>query len=308
MCGIMGYVRTRKAIAPRRQVLDALMAGIESRGAHASGVAAMNDKSIVWAKQPIPSRQFIKGEWWEKALKLNPQLLVGHARFATHGSAKDNANNHPHISEDNRWMIVHNGIILEDPKGIKCKGLCDSEIILRMLERDGIDDTVNAMQSWATSWYSVLAIDTKEKILYAWRDSRTPLVIADLSKEIGGMIFCSTRGILEEAIEKAGIKKNTVKVYSFRPAMIYSFPLGCDAGLINLDLPLAENDWLGDWKRKTKTEARKDRKRMKGLVNSRDIGNWLKDLNESEMVALNKPSWIDYYKDGNYPGTKREGV
>lgn len=66
------------------------------------------------------------------------RLLVGHLRWATHGSPSDNLNNHPH-PVDGGWL-VHNGVVHNATELARERRLwpiseCDSETIGLLVER-----------------------------------------------------------------------------------------------------------------------------------------------------------------------------
>jgi glucosamine 6-phosphate synthetase-like amidotransferase/phosphosugar isomerase protein len=66
------------------------------------------------------------------------QIVVGHCRWATHGSPSDNRNNHPHVA--GRGLIVHNGVItnyldLIRRFDLQPKTECDSEVIGLLMAR-----------------------------------------------------------------------------------------------------------------------------------------------------------------------------
>lgn len=72
------------------------------------------------------------------AMAQDAVMLIGHCRFATHGSPDNNLNNHPHPS-DGGW-IVHNGMIHDHEAIAERNGLhtvtdCDSEVLGLLVER-----------------------------------------------------------------------------------------------------------------------------------------------------------------------------
>ena len=104
MCGVVGYTG-------RKQALPVLLRGLytlEYRGYDSAGV-------VVEAPDGL---HVVKTQGRMKTLDEKIQGLgglpgvcgVGHTRWATHGAPSD-VNAHPHVSQDGRFAVVHNGII-----------------------------------------------------------------------------------------------------------------------------------------------------------------------------------------------------
>lgn len=72
------------------------------------------------------------------AMARRARILIGHLRYATHGSPEDNINNHPHAC-DGGWM-VHNGIVSNYDTLCREHSLwpvssCDSEALALLIEK-----------------------------------------------------------------------------------------------------------------------------------------------------------------------------
>lgn len=134
MCGIIGYVGTEEA---KPLILDGLKK-LEYRGYDSAGIAVGNTSGLHMIKTIGKVDNLI-----EKA-NADDELFgtygIGHTRWATHGTPSD-VNAHPHMSYDNKFAIVHNGIIenftvLRDElkkKGIEFLSDTDTEVIVQLL-------------------------------------------------------------------------------------------------------------------------------------------------------------------------------
>lgn len=103
MCGIVGYIGTKKA-SPI--LIDGLLK-LEYRGYDSAGISTiengyisnMKDKGRVKNLYEIPGIDDLTGT-----------IGIAHTRWATHGKpAKENS--HPHMDNSNLFSVVHNGII-----------------------------------------------------------------------------------------------------------------------------------------------------------------------------------------------------
>ena len=131
MCGIIGYIGNRNAC---NVLLDCLKR-LEYRGYDSAGIGVI-DKKINIIKEV--------GEISNLAIKITyikGSVGIGHTRWATHG-AVNHKNAHPHISNNKKISIVHNGIIenfknLKEnlkSKGYKFNTDTDSEVIAYLIE------------------------------------------------------------------------------------------------------------------------------------------------------------------------------
>ena len=135
MCGIVGFTGARSA-APL--LLEGLKR-LEYRGYDSAGIAVMGDQGIRVEK--VSGKVAKLCEKTADGAAVPGSTGIGHTRWATHGAPTD-TNAHPHLSNDGRWAVVHNGIIenyasLRDElteKGYSFLSETDTEVIVHLLE------------------------------------------------------------------------------------------------------------------------------------------------------------------------------
>ena len=131
MCGIVGYIGTRKA----QDVLVNSLKRLEYRGYDSAGIATLDDEN-----NPHLARSVGKIVELEHVLEPKPHtghLGIGHTRWATHGGVTVN-NAHPHNAGN--VFLVHNGII-ENYKELKAelkdydfKSDTDTEVLAALID------------------------------------------------------------------------------------------------------------------------------------------------------------------------------
>ncbi len=181
MCGIVAYVGERSAA---EVVVDGLRR-LEYRGYDSSGVVvspgAGADLRVV--------KRAGKLKALEGALvghQLDGHLALGHTRWATHGRPSD-ANAHPHLSEDGRLAVIHNGIIENylplrealTASGHVFESETDSEVLVHLIEHDFEGDLAAAMRSalrQVRGAYALVAMHSDRDEVVAAR-ATSPLVI-----------------------------------------------------------------------------------------------------------------------------------
>ena len=103
MCGIVGYVGTRKAATI---ILEGLKR-LEYRGYDSAGLAIAQEGRIDLVKTVGRVEQLSKAA---SKVRLPGTVGLGHTRWATHGGVTE-ANAHPHMSSDGKFALIHNGVI-----------------------------------------------------------------------------------------------------------------------------------------------------------------------------------------------------
>lgn len=136
MCGIVGYTGVQSA-API--LLDGLKK-LEYRGYDSAGVAVM-DQNVI-AVHKVRGRIAALCEKIQDGAAVPGFTGIGHTRWATHGAPTEE-NAHPHLSNDGRFAVVHNGIIenylpLREElirEGYHFQSETDTEVIVHLMER-----------------------------------------------------------------------------------------------------------------------------------------------------------------------------
>lgn len=110
MCGIVGYVG-RSNNGGSHSALDVVLEGLrrlEYRGYDSAGVAVVSKGAIESRKKSGKLSNLIA----ELEARPLPETVtgIGHTRWATHGGPTDR-NAHPHLADDGRLAVIHNGII-----------------------------------------------------------------------------------------------------------------------------------------------------------------------------------------------------
>ena len=136
MCGIVGYIGTEEA-API--LLDGL-AHLEYRGYDSAGVAVISAQGKLQVEKAV-GRLKVLSEQIHGGADLEGCIGLGHTRWATHG-APNIINSHPHVSENGKFAVIHNGIIENYVEikefligqGIRFKSETDTEVVAQLLE------------------------------------------------------------------------------------------------------------------------------------------------------------------------------
>ena len=184
MCGIVGYTGAQSALTP---VIEGLRR-LEYRGYDSAGVALSTSQS----------EKLFVAKKAGKLANLEAELShshddahagIGHTRWATHGGPTD-INAHPHLSNDGKLAVIHNGIIenyrelrtILEKRGYTFTSETDTESVAHLLS-DAMktqSDLAHAMRSVCQQLkgsFTLLAIhsDQPDRIVGARRNS--PLVV-----------------------------------------------------------------------------------------------------------------------------------
>ncbi|MCJ7934874.1 MAG: glutamine--fructose-6-phosphate transaminase (isomerizing) [Chryseobacterium sp.] len=135
MCGIVGYTGFQDAY-------DIVINGLrrlEYRGYDSAGIVLENaDKKFEVEKTKGKVDDLVN---ISEKLKGKAKIGMGHTRWATHGVPSDR-NSHPHLSNNGKIAIVHNGIIenydtiktMLTEKGFTFKSETDTEVLVNLIQ------------------------------------------------------------------------------------------------------------------------------------------------------------------------------
>ena len=183
MCGIVGYIGNREAYP----IVIKGLRRLEYRGYDSTGVAIIQD-----GKLQVHKKKGKVAELEEAVLgkNLHSHIAIGHTRWATHGEPSDR-NAHPHLSNNGRLAMLHNGIIENYAaikkellsKGYTFKSDTDTEVLLNFIQdiqdnnKSSLEEALRIALKRIVGAYCILLIDQDdpETILAARKGS--PLVI-----------------------------------------------------------------------------------------------------------------------------------
>jgi glucosamine--fructose-6-phosphate aminotransferase (isomerizing) len=183
MCGIVGYIGKAEAYP----IVIKGLRRLEYRGYDSTGVAIIQD-----GKLQVHKKKGKVAELEEAVLgkNMHSHIAIGHTRWATHGEPSDR-NAHPHLSNNGRLAMLHNGIIENYApikkelisKGYSFKSDTDTEVLLNFIQdiqdnnKCDLEEALRIALKRIVGAYCILLIDQDdpETIIAARKGS--PLVI-----------------------------------------------------------------------------------------------------------------------------------
>lgn len=184
MCGIVGYIGYRDAYP----ILIKGLHRLEYRGYDSAGVALLagdHKMNIYKSKGKVSNLE-------ESAASkdISGHIGIAHTRWATHGEPST-LNAHPHVSQNGRLALVHNGIIENysnlktflEGKGFTFKSSTDTEVLVQLIQfiqdeyGKDLEGAVASALRRVTGAYAIAVVDKEnpDKIVVARKSS--PLVV-----------------------------------------------------------------------------------------------------------------------------------
>jgi glucosamine--fructose-6-phosphate aminotransferase (isomerizing) len=245
MCGIVGYTGLQEA-AP---ILLEGLKRLEYRGYDSAGIAIMNDGEI--SVQKVSGRIARLCELTNDGKDCPGKVGIGHTRWATHGAPTD-INAHPHMSNDGRFAVVHNGIIenylaLREElieKGYHFESETDTEVVVNLLEMYYTGDLKKAVMRVSSRLQGSYALgvvcsDAPSEIV-AIRES-SPLIIGIgagenyFASDIAALVPYTRNVVYLEDGEFAQITPDAIRIYD-----LFGNPVSKKVQKVNWDVQTAE--------------------------------------------------------------------
>ena len=224
MCGIVGYTGSQAA-API--LLDGLKK-LEYRGYDSAGIAVLNDNLIAVSK--VTGRIANLCERTADGKNCPGTVGIGHTRWATHGAPTD-TNAHPHMCNDGKFAVVHNGIIenyiaLREEliqKGYRFESQTDTEVIVHLIEMYYTGDLKKAVIKTSARLQGsyalgVVCTDEPEKV-YVAREA-SPLILGVgvgenyFASDVTALVSYTRNAIYMDDGEFAEITPDSITVFN----------------------------------------------------------------------------------------------
>ncbi len=224
MCGIVGYIGTKRAVPI---LLDGLKK-LEYRGYDSAGISTLENNSLSCIKEKgrvDQLKNLVDNE------NLNGTIGIAHTRWATHGKP-NKINSHPHFDNSKRFSVVHNGIIenYTDIKkflmdnGYQFLSETDTEVIPNLINyyyeinHDFLKAVSLACNDLIGSYaIEVICSNFSNKMIIAKKDSPLVIGIADdgyyIASDIPAILSYTKNFYILEDNEIAELTLNEIKFY-----------------------------------------------------------------------------------------------
>jgi len=240
MCGIVGVIGNNKTT-------DILLNGLEKleyRGYDSAGIYVNNQNGKDFLVKEVGKISKL-----ENAVTEDVQGVVGigHTRWATHGKPTiENA--HPHFSEDNRFYLVHNGVLTnyealknEYLSDVDFKSQTDTEVAVQLVDhfaKEGMDGEAAFRKalSLIQGSYAFAMVDKQQPDRIFVAKNKSPLLIG-LGN--GFNVICSdAMAMLDQTHEFVEIHDGEVVILekgSVNISKLDGTPVKRDSYTVNLD-------------------------------------------------------------------------
>lgn len=180
MCGIVGYIGENDS----KEILLKGLERLEYRGYDSAGIAIRNGKGITVFKE--------KGRIADLRAVVEDEVVgttgIGHTRWATHGKP-NRVNAHPHQNENDRFTLVHNGVIenyhhiqRDYLAGVEMESDTDTEIIVQLIGKF-VEEGMTTQEAFSKTLtllkgsYAIALLDAQEAQTIFVAKNKSPLLV-----------------------------------------------------------------------------------------------------------------------------------
>jgi len=237
MCGIVGYVGPR----PSQDILLAGLARLEYRGYDSAGIAVIDEAGSLGMRKKAGKLQMLRDSLADAAL-ADGSTGIGHTRWATHGGPTD-ANAHPHLADDDKLALIHNGIIENfaalraelEAEGVTFRSETDTEVAAALVGREyrrtgDLQEAFRAVVNRLEGAFTLLAVHQDEPGLVVAARRNSPLVIGlgdgenFLGSDVAAFVEHTRRALAIGQDEIVAITPSEVTVTDFDGAPVTPEP------------------------------------------------------------------------------------
>lgn len=183
MCGIVGYIGNKQAYP----ILIKGLRRLEYRGYDSAGIALHDGTNLKVYKS---KGKVVDLEQFAEQKNIEGTVGIAHTRWATHGEPNQ-ANAHPHYSQSEELVIIHNGIIENysvlkqglAENGFTFQSETDTEVLIQLIEfmkKSNDVDLPTAVQlalNEVVGAYAIAVIDKNNPDLIVAARKGSPLVV-----------------------------------------------------------------------------------------------------------------------------------
>ena len=184
MCGIVGYIGTKKAYP----ILIKGLKRLEYRGYDSAGVAMISDSGDLNVYKTKGKVDNLTEYCSDK--DVTGCVGIAHTRWATHGEPSAR-NAHPHYSRSQNLAIIHNGIIENyadiktqlQTKGVEFKSDTDTEVLVQLVEYIMMKKNLSLLEAVQVALhqvigaYAIAIVDKRDPRQIIAARKQSPLVV-----------------------------------------------------------------------------------------------------------------------------------
>jgi glucosamine--fructose-6-phosphate aminotransferase (isomerizing) len=234
MCGIVGYVGTGdKSI----EVLLGGLKRLEYRGYDSAGVAVIDAAGDLGTRKKAGKLKMLVDDL-EATPLTDGTTGIGHTRWATHGGPTDE-NAHPHLSDDGKLALIHNGIIENFSElkaellaeGVEFLSETDSEVAAHLVARayrasGDLTEALRTVVNTLDGAFTLLVVHADQPGVVVGARRNSPLVIGlgdgenFLGSDVAAFVAHTRRAMSIGQDQLVTIRPDSVEVVDFTGAPV----------------------------------------------------------------------------------------